>query len=44
MLKIEINLKDFLLNIFKETDKILKRDYLADKVGLDNLSYLGKYF
>ncbi len=44
MLKIEVNLKDLLLKIFKETDKILKRDYLADKAGLENLSYLGKYF
>lgn len=44
MLKIEINLKDFLLDIFKETDKILKRDYLANKVELDILSYLGKHF
>jgi hypothetical protein len=44
MLKIEINLKNYSLNIFKETDKILKRDYLADKVGLENLSYLGKHF
>jgi len=32
MLKIEINLKEFLLNIFKETDKILKIDSLADKL------------
>ena len=44
MLKVEINLKDFLLIIFKETDKILKRDSLANKVGLENLSYLGKHF
>jgi len=44
MLKIEINLKDFSLNLFKETDKILKRDYLADKAGLENLSYLRKNF
>ena len=36
MLKIEINLKDFSLNLFKETDKILKRDYLADKARLEN--------
>ena len=44
MLKIEINLKGFLLNVFKETDKKLKGDYLADKAGLENLSYLRKHF
>ena len=36
MVKIEINIKDFLLNIFKETDKIIKRDYLADTAILSS--------
>ena len=35
MLKIEINIKDFLLKIFKDTDIIIKRDYL-DKAILSS--------